>query len=447
MIEEPTRVVLSRQELYEKLWAVPAASLSKTFGISDVGLAKVCRKHRVPRPPRGHWAKLRNGKRVHKVPLPAIDDPQLDKVVIHRMMIVEKPSVDRTDDAPDRSRTVDVSDRLDCPHALVRQTKDHLRSKPASEDGLVRTGSATCLPVAVAPKNVDRCLRILDALLKSWESLGGSVQVLKDASSNGYSIGLELNGDSLQLRCVEETDRVEVAKTNDPWHSRQWKYKPTGKFTLQIENGVYGHRSRWADGTRQQLEKILGRFIDSALAQLEEKRLNRLDDQCRGRQRAAVKQLREDRQRRIQAEQARRKQLHEDADQWHNAARIREYLAAVKRLLELGRYEATRHEAIKEWIDWASWYADEIDPLIEAPPRPGIRELPANTLVANFEFTRKGNAVVKALGVTNTDELFKVDQDTVRRVAHQYDYWNCWEEICSVLEALGYDVSSRYHFW
>lgn len=97
MIEEPTRVVLSRQELYEKLWAVPAASLSKTFGISDVGLAKVCRKHRVPRPPRGHWAKLRNGKRVHKEPLPANDDPQLDKVVIHRMMIVESPSADQVD--------------------------------------------------------------------------------------------------------------------------------------------------------------------------------------------------------------------------------------------------------------------------------------------------------------------------------------------------------------
>lgn len=155
-----------------------------------------------------------------------------------------------------------------------------------------------------------------------------------------------------------------------------------------------------------------------------------------------MKQLRDDRQRRLQAEHARRKQLHEDADQWHNAARIREYLAAVKSLLELGRYEATRHEAIKEWIDWASWYADEIDPLIEAPPRPGIREPPANTSVENLELTRKGKAVVKTLGLTNTDELFKVDQDTVRRVAHQYDYWNCWEEICSVLEALGYDVSS-----
>lgn len=359
------------------------------------------------------------------------------------MMAVEKTSVDRPDGASDRSRTIEVSDRLDSPHALVRQTKDHLRSKTVSEDGLVRTGSATCLPIAVAPKNVDRCLRILDALIKAWESLGGTVQVLKNNSSNEHLTGLMLNGDSLQIRCVEETERIEVAKANDPWQSRQWKYKPTGHLTLQIDNGAYGYRSRWADGTRQQLEKILGRFIDSALAQLAEKHLNRLDDQCRGRQRTAVKQLREDRQRRIQAEQARRKQLHEDADQWYSAARIREYLAAVKNLLDLGRYEATRHEAITEWIEWAAWYADEIDPLIEAPLRPGIRELPTNTSVENLDFTRKGKAVVKALGVTNTDELFKVDQDTVRRVAHQYDYWNCWEEICSVLEALGYDVSSR----
>ena len=82
MNEEQTRVVLSCQELYEKLWTVPAASLSKTFGISDVGLANVCRKHRVPQPPRGNWAKLRNGKRVDKMPLPAMNDTP-ESIVLH----------------------------------------------------------------------------------------------------------------------------------------------------------------------------------------------------------------------------------------------------------------------------------------------------------------------------------------------------------------------------
>lgn len=36
----------------------------------------------------------------------------------------------------------------------------------------MRIGTATCLPIAVAPKNVDRCLRILDALIKAWDRWG-----------------------------------------------------------------------------------------------------------------------------------------------------------------------------------------------------------------------------------------------------------------------------------
>ena len=36
--------------------------LAKEFDISDVGLAKVCRAHNIPLPPRGHWAKLPHGQ-------------------------------------------------------------------------------------------------------------------------------------------------------------------------------------------------------------------------------------------------------------------------------------------------------------------------------------------------------------------------------------------------
>ena len=50
-----TRIRLTRAELYEKVWATPMRSLAKEFGLSDVGLAKVCRKHNIPVPPVGYW--------------------------------------------------------------------------------------------------------------------------------------------------------------------------------------------------------------------------------------------------------------------------------------------------------------------------------------------------------------------------------------------------------
>ena len=72
--------VLTRNDLYEKVWKKPMVQLAKEFGISDRGLAKICKKYDIPRPGLGYWAKLEFGKKVKKVPLPK--NSELDKVSI-----------------------------------------------------------------------------------------------------------------------------------------------------------------------------------------------------------------------------------------------------------------------------------------------------------------------------------------------------------------------------
>ena len=70
-IANVSRELLSRydrEELYEKAWSQPLHQLAKEYGISDVGLAKVCRKLAVPVPGRGYWAKKSAGKPVRKRP-------------------------------------------------------------------------------------------------------------------------------------------------------------------------------------------------------------------------------------------------------------------------------------------------------------------------------------------------------------------------------------------
>lgn len=51
------QVRLDRRTLYEKVWSTPMQRLASEFGLSDVGLAKICKKLDIPRPARGHWAK------------------------------------------------------------------------------------------------------------------------------------------------------------------------------------------------------------------------------------------------------------------------------------------------------------------------------------------------------------------------------------------------------
>jgi hypothetical protein len=58
----------NREVLYEQAWAEPVQKLAERYGISDVGLAKTCRKLRVPLPGRGYWEKKSAGKKVPKRP-------------------------------------------------------------------------------------------------------------------------------------------------------------------------------------------------------------------------------------------------------------------------------------------------------------------------------------------------------------------------------------------
>ncbi len=60
---------INRQTLHEMIWKEPISKVAPRFGISDVALSKICRKHGIPRPPRGYWAKQATGKPVINTPL------------------------------------------------------------------------------------------------------------------------------------------------------------------------------------------------------------------------------------------------------------------------------------------------------------------------------------------------------------------------------------------
>ena len=49
---------LRREDLHELVWTAPVAELAGRFGLSDVGLAKACRRAGIPLPSRGYWPKI-----------------------------------------------------------------------------------------------------------------------------------------------------------------------------------------------------------------------------------------------------------------------------------------------------------------------------------------------------------------------------------------------------
>jgi hypothetical protein len=60
--DESEIITLTRNELYEKIWNIPTIKLAKDFGLSDVALGKICKKHSIPKSPLGYWASSRTEK-------------------------------------------------------------------------------------------------------------------------------------------------------------------------------------------------------------------------------------------------------------------------------------------------------------------------------------------------------------------------------------------------
>ena len=58
-----------REALYELVWTAPVSEVAGQLGISDVALAKVCRRTGIPIPYRGYWAKINSGQSVLRTPL------------------------------------------------------------------------------------------------------------------------------------------------------------------------------------------------------------------------------------------------------------------------------------------------------------------------------------------------------------------------------------------
>jgi len=78
-----TTLRLTREALYERVWAEPVEKLAKSWGLSGRGLAKACKRAGVPVPPRGYWARVQNGQRLRRIPLREVEKGYPVTITVH----------------------------------------------------------------------------------------------------------------------------------------------------------------------------------------------------------------------------------------------------------------------------------------------------------------------------------------------------------------------------
>ena len=77
--DQEAPITLSREDLYQLVWSKPIRDLAKDFGISDVALAKRCKRLGIPLPGRGYWARIDAGQTPHRPTLPQREPERFDQ--------------------------------------------------------------------------------------------------------------------------------------------------------------------------------------------------------------------------------------------------------------------------------------------------------------------------------------------------------------------------------
>ncbi|HEV2293197.1 MAG TPA: hypothetical protein VGR35_05030 [Tepidisphaeraceae bacterium] len=135
---------------------------------------------------------------------------------------------------------------------------------------------------------------------------------------------------------------------------------------------------------------------------------------------AAAEHRRGAAQRFAEAEEQRREALTRDVDCWQQAAAIRNYLAAMRQALVAGTARPNNEAAFAERFEWATWYADHVDPLVRAKIGPQTVQPPTNKRIGDLDLTSLIRPIVVALGVTDADALHKVTEKQIAGIEKQY---------------------------
>lgn len=362
-------VTLNREQLLAEVWAEPMQSVAPRYGLSDVGLKKLCARLQVPTPGRGYWAKLNAGKRVPSPPVlkPYEGSPRH----LHRYMPERPAEPDLTWEPrlqailmheSDPEQHIQVSGRLSRPHFLVRQWRAALKAPFRDRQGFPKP-SARSLDVRVSESMQARAGRLMDALIKALERRGYRVQVHDQRTQIellGVHLDLQLFEGSVR-RPYEPTrrQRTQLAR-GEPVYLPQWQFVPTGKLTLQAAHGFAG---RIADTARAPIEErlnalivMMGRWVVKALVEREAQ--ERLAAERRAEREAALA---------LQAQQehelGKLREVERDARAWRRAIQLREYLDAFE--AQAGLHGGLTAEQ-QTYVTWARAKADWLDPLVRA---------------------------------------------------------------------------------
>jgi len=373
---------LTRRELYDLVWTKPRTTLAKDLGVSDVWISKQCTRSMVPAPPKGHWARLQNGKPIFKAALPIRLPGQsnfvtlgetptnrgwrtsedLDELIVQP--IFEEDIDQQVAAAVKAIGRVTACRDLASPHISLGRL---LNSEAKHREKFANNGWSFDKPRFDAPV-FQRQLRIFNSISHAMGRLYGKQDVFDheewirgQGTTHQLRLKLDFGATHLELQFLEPVGSDAPSRPKGP-----------SATTLRVgsDRDADGIQD-WLDEPSNKLENQLGVIVAALLHRAErelrqhahrhyewrlEYRKNRLEE--------IEEAKREAERKRLAAIAARREQIRSEivacAEQRRAALDIRELVAALGHHPDLTQGPSVLFEA---WRDEALSVADHLDPM------------------------------------------------------------------------------------
>lgn len=237
---------LTRQELFDMVWSKPVQQLAHEFKISDVGFAKMCKRHNIPRPERGHWQRAAVGKAPRKPSLPGDASAQVplyipDDPVPQPEPVIPPEVLTWIERERDHKNRIVVPRTIREYHPLVQNARTALEARDNYRffDPWRSSGRAGGIFIRVTKRLVGPACRIMNALLTSFEKRDFRIRKTHESETV-----VNILGEDFRVTLTERTRRVAHVPTKDEAERERrglgapQKYDdvPSGRLRLDFES-------------------------------------------------------------------------------------------------------------------------------------------------------------------------------------------------------------------
>ncbi len=244
--------ILTRKDLYDLVWSKSISAIANDFQIKPYRLREICQENKIPLPDRGYWSKLRFKKKVVKIPLPIIENDNLQINLKTRKFRTDYHK--RTFELTQRQDlNFKVPGRISTYHPLVESSKNLLEKIDNSKNKLRYWEVAqkhNLLPIHTNTKLRARALRFINTLIKAIEAMDCNITFYCNRAH------VEMFGQKTEINLRQKIHRIRTTNESG-WTSDSWEESEK----LEFQAGPSFDRKNWIDNTKRNIEECLPEII------------------------------------------------------------------------------------------------------------------------------------------------------------------------------------------